>query len=145
MKAINNIELANIVEFELDKNLYNMELKRQKEIYNNEIKRLNKEKLKKSKTLENKILKNSGNNKPIINKYTTFNENLLSFYVAKKIKEYDIYQKKLEQKKIEEKDLPISMILFDELGLSEKSKSNPLKVLHSKLEYGGKKEEGNMK
>ena len=98
MKAINNIELANIVEFELDKNLYNMELKRQKEIYNNEIKRLNKEKLKKSKTLEHKILKNSGNNKPIINKYTTFNENLLSFYVAKKIKEYDIYQKKLEQR-----------------------------------------------
>ena len=30
------------------------------------------------------------------------------------------------------------MILFDELGLAEKSPSNPLKVLHSKLEYGGK-------
>ena len=34
-----------------------------------------------------------------------------------------------------EQDLPISMILFDELGLAERSKSNPLKVLHSKLEY----------
>jgi MoxR-like ATPase len=33
--------------------------------------------------------------------------------------------------------LPISMILFDELGLAEKSESNPLKVLHSKLEYSG--------
>ena len=30
------------------------------------------------------------------------------------------------------------MILFDELGLAEKSRSNPLKVLHSKLEYSGK-------
>ena len=33
-----------------------------------------------------------------------------------------------------EKSLPISMILFDELGLADKSKYNPLKVLHSKLE-----------
>ena len=33
--------------------------------------------------------------------------------------------------------LPISMILFDDLGLTEKSESNPLKVLHSKLEYSG--------
>ena len=32
------------------------------------------------------------------------------------------------------------MILFDELGLAERSKSNPLKVLHSKLEYSGKEE-----
>ncbi len=29
------------------------------------------------------------------------------------------------------------MILFDELGLSEESPSNPLKVLPSKLEFGG--------
>ena len=36
--------------------------------------------------------------------------------------------------------LPISMVLFDELGLAERSKSNPLKVLHSKLEYSGKEE-----
>jgi len=33
-----------------------------------------------------------------------------------------------------EKSLPISMILFDELGLADKSKYNPLKVLHNKLE-----------
>jgi hypothetical protein len=32
------------------------------------------------------------------------------------------------------------MILFDELGLAEKSPTNPLKVLHSKLEYDGKNE-----
>ena len=36
--------------------------------------------------------------------------------------------------------LPISMILFDEMGLAELSASNPLKVLHSKLEYGGKED-----
>ena len=30
------------------------------------------------------------------------------------------------------------MPLFDELDLAEQSKSNPLKVLHSKLEYAGK-------
>ena len=33
---------------------------------------------------------------------------------------------------------PISLALFDELGLAERSESNPLKVLHSKLEYSGK-------
>ena len=37
-------------------------------------------------------------------------------------------------------DLPISMILFDELGLAERSKYNPLKVLHSHLELDGNKE-----
>ena len=40
----------------------------------------------------------------------------------------------------EKKNLPISMILFDELGLADRSKSNPLKVLHSKLEYDGNHE-----
>ena len=37
------------------------------------------------------------------------------------------------------KKVPICMILFDELGLAEQSKTNPLKVLHNKLEYDGKK------
>ena len=36
-------------------------------------------------------------------------------------------------------DLPISMLLFDELGLAERSKYNPLKVLHSYLELDGNK------
>ena len=45
-----------------------------------------------------------------------------------------------DQKDIQKEDLPISMILFDELGLAEKSETNPLKVLHSKLEYAGKNE-----
>ena len=37
-----------------------------------------------------------------------------------------------------ELEMPISLALFDELGLAERSKENPLKVLHSKLEYDGK-------
>ncbi len=36
--------------------------------------------------------------------------------------------------------VPIFMILFDKLGLPEKSSTNPLKVLHYKLEYDGKNE-----
>ena len=39
-----------------------------------------------------------------------------------------------------DKSVPICLILFDELGLADQSKTNPLKVLHSKLEYEGKKE-----
>ena len=100
IKNIKNIELANIVEFELDKNLYKMELNRQEEKYNKELKLLNSEEIKNKQKKINKS-KNSGDNKPhkpIINKYTTFNQNLVSFQVAKKVKEYDIYQRKLEQK-----------------------------------------------
>ena len=48
--------------------------------------------------------------------------------------------KSLIEKGEKKEDLPISMILFDELGLAERSKYNPLKVLHSKLEYDGNKE-----
>ena len=52
---------------------------------------------------------------------------------------YNSFEEKLKKNEIKKEDLPISMILFDELGLAEKSETNPLKVLHSKLEYGGKK------
>ena len=38
------------------------------------------------------------------------------------------------------KEKSICMILFDELGLAEQSKTKPLKVLHSNLEYDGKKD-----
>ena len=49
--------------------------------------------------------------------------------------------KKKDEKDIEKEkkeNIPIAMILFDELGLAERAKTNPLKVLHSKLEYKGK-------
>ena len=47
-------------------------------------------------------------------------------------------EKKIDRSLTEKKVL--SLLVFDELGLSEKSKSNHLKVLHSKLEYDGKSE-----
>ena len=49
--------------------------------------------------------------------------------------------KKKDEKDIEKEkkeNIPIAMILFDELGLAERANTNPLKVLHSKLEYKGK-------
>jgi len=52
--------------------------------------------------------------------------------------QYNIYLKYNVINK--ENPIPIYMILFDELGLAEKSSTNPLKVLHNKLEYGGKAE-----
>jgi len=47
---------------------------------------------------------------------------------------------KLNYYKKNKLDLHISKILFNNLELSEKSKSNPLKVLQPKLEYLGKDE-----
>lgn len=42
--------------------------------------------------------------------------------------------------KNENKDSIISMIYFDEMGLAEIAKSNPLKVIHSQLEYDENKD-----
>ena len=42
------------------------------------------------------------------------------------------------KKNIKIEDFPISMILFDHLGLAEKSETNPLKILYSKLDYNDK-------
>ena len=51
----------------------------------------------------------------------------------------DLYENYKKNKNNSDK-IPIYMVLFDELGLAEKSPTNPLKVLHSKLEYDGKNE-----
>ena len=51
---------------------------------------------------------------------------------------YTIY--KTHNSNAKKNDIPIYMILFDELGLAEKSSTNPLKILHNRLEYGGKTE-----
>ena len=56
----------------------------------------------------------------------------------KKIIEENEKLKKENKKEKELEELPTIMVLFDELGLAERSKKNPLKVLHSKLEYLGK-------
>ena len=50
-------------------------------------------------------------------------ENKLQFYIKNKTKKEEI---------------PLSMVLLDELGLAEKSKSYPLKKLHTLLEYENK-------
>ena len=96
IKAVNDKELANVVEFELDKNLFKLELDKQTENYLKELKELKYENSKNDKKVN--LLPNSGNAKPIVNKLTTFHENLISFHIAKKKKEYDIFQKKLDQK-----------------------------------------------
>ena len=57
------------------------------------------------------------------------------FYKAKK--KFDSFK---DKRKDEKEKLPIIMVLFDELGLAERSEINPLKVLHEKLEYTGKDE-----
>jgi len=48
--------------------------------------------------------------------------------------------KAFKDKEEKEEELPISMILFDELGLAERSKYNPLKVLHQYFDYDGSKQ-----
>ena len=41
----------------------------------------------------------------------------------------------IEEKDIKKEDFPISMILFNELGLAKKSETFPLNILNSKLDY----------
>ena len=53
---------------------------------------------------------------------------------------YNYFKEKLKKNEIAKEDFPISMILFDELSSAEKSKTNPLKILHSKLEFAGNNE-----
>jgi MoxR-like ATPase len=82
--------------------------------------------------------------------FREFPQIILSYFQGSKAtkpedieKLFEIAENKLKFYKDKEEyknKLPISMILFDELGLAEQSESNPLKVLHSKLEYSGKEE-----
>ena len=50
------------------------------------------------------------------------------------VKVFRTARKYLENKK-QKKDNIISVVYFDEMGLAEHSKNNPLKVIHSELEY----------
>ena len=54
---------------------------------------------------------------------------------------FEIAEKKLDElrEKSNQNNLPISMILFDELGLAERSRYKPLKALHSHLDFDGNK------
>ena len=61
------------------------------------------------------------------------------FEKAKKKLE-NIKKKNLEKINEDKLEMPISEVLFDELGLAERSKFNPLKALHPELDYAGKNE-----
>ena len=57
------------------------------------------------------------------------------FTIAKqKLELFKNNNNNINNSSLENNDLPISMILFDEMGLAERSKHNPLKTLHSFLE-----------
>ena len=101
IKNKNDIELANIVQYELDKNLSKYELKKSQndfkkeklkfKYYENLLKQKNKRpKPKRYKTIPNKT--------PIITNLKTPNENLKSFYIGKRQNEYSYNKQKLFQK-----------------------------------------------
>ena len=89
--------------------------------------------------LINKSMKGSSSNSPL---FRTLPRIILNSYQGsmgstsqgvKKI--FDLARKKFTNLKEEDKKNNISMIYFDEMGLAEHSPNNPLKVIHSELEY----------
>ena len=101
IKTRNDIELANIVKYELDKNLSKLELKKNAKDFKKE-----KLKLKPYEIILNKKKKNTKNNRyktlenktPIITNMKSQNENLRSFYMGQKQNEYSLYNQKLNHK-----------------------------------------------
>ena len=53
---------------------------------------------------------------------------------------FEIGKEKLSKYKDNIENKPISLLIFDEIGLSEFAKDNPVKVLHKNLEYDGIKD-----
>ena len=53
---------------------------------------------------------------------------------------FDIGKEKLKKYAKNKENMPISLLIFDEIGLSEFAKDNPVKVLHKNLEYDGVKD-----
>ena len=104
------------------------------------------------KSLSSQLIYNSMRGKYSKNKFfRQFPQIILTYFQGSEStipedidKLFEIAEHKLEfyknNEEFKNEKLPISMILFDELGLAEKSKSNPLKALHSKLEYDGNEE-----
>ena len=98
------------------------------------------------KSLSAQIIKNSMKGAYSKNKFFTIYKKIIQTYfqgsestLPEDVENlFEKAEHKLDYYKEHNIDLPISMPLFDELGLAEQSKSNPLKVLHSKLEYAGK-------
>ena len=55
--------------------------------------------------------------------------------ILKNVNKENEENKKNKEKSSSDKEEIISMIFFDEMGLAEHSPNNPLKVIHSELEY----------
>ena len=53
---------------------------------------------------------------------------------------FEIGKEKLTKYENNKQNKPISLLIFDEIGLSEFAKDNPVKVLHKNLEYDGVKD-----
>ena len=53
---------------------------------------------------------------------------------------FEIGKEKLSKYENNNENKPISLLIFDEIGLSEFAKDNPVKVLHKNLEYDGVKD-----
>ena len=101
IKAKNDIELANIVQYELDKNLFKMELMKNEDNFKKEKLKLKPYEMmlkKRNKRYEGEKYHTLENKSPIITKLKSPNENLLSFYKAKRKNEYSFYKQKLSQK-----------------------------------------------
>ena len=101
IKTRNDIELANIVKYELDKNLSKLELKKNANNYKKEKLELKPYEImlnKKKKNAKNNRYKTLENKTPIITNMKSQNENLRSFYMGQKQNEYCLYNQKLNQK-----------------------------------------------
>ena len=102
IKTRNEIELANIVKYELDKNLSRLELKKSADNFKKEILKLKQYEIilnKRNKASNtNKRYKTLENKTPIITNLKSQNDNIKSFYIGKRQNEYCFYNQKLNQK-----------------------------------------------
>ena len=99
-----------------------------------------------SKSLSSQLLKKSmnGYSKNFFAKYpkiiTTYFQGSKSTLAEDIEKLFDTGKKILDKKKDNKEKKPISLLIFDEIGLSELAKDNPVKALHKNLEYDGVKD-----
>ena len=102
IKTRNEIELANIVKYELDKNLSRLELKKSADNFKKEKLKLKPYEIilnKRNKASnKNKRYKTLENNTPIITNLKSQNDNIKSFYIGKRQNEFCFYNQKLNQK-----------------------------------------------
>ena len=102
IKTRNEIELANIVKYELDKNLSRLELKKSADNFKKEILKLKQYEIilnKRNKASNtNKRYKTLENKTPIITNLKSQNDNIKSFYIGKRQNEFCFYNQKLNQK-----------------------------------------------